>query len=208
MAGRARSGSNADGFGVGRSAPHPVLTGGIRSRSLQDSTHAVHAGDHGRAFAIEPGAACGVHEGGAGRGDRGPGTTGSASRCIGHPARSSRCSRRSIWPKRLSQQRIDPLIEESPELRELVMPSRSRDSGNTILGKRFPGGQLVLTGANSAVGLRSMPARWVFLDEVDAYPGDLDGEGDPIALAEARTISFWPQEQGVSRLDAHDQGLV
>ena len=92
--------------------------------------------------------------------------------------------------KRLSQQRIDPLIEESPDLRALVLPSRSRDAGNTILGKRFPGGQLILTGANSAVGLRSMPARWVFLDEVDAYPGDVDGEGDPIALAEARTISF------------------
>jgi phage terminase large subunit GpA-like protein len=92
--------------------------------------------------------------------------------------------------KRLSQQRLDPLIEESPELRERVAPSRSKDSGNTILAKRFPGGQLVLTGANSAVGLRSMPARWVFLDEVDAYPGDVDGEGDPIQLAEARTNSF------------------
>lgn len=113
--------------------------------------------------------------------------------------------------KRLSQQRIDPLIEESPELRELVMPSRARDSGNTILGKRFPGGQLILTGANSAVGLRSMPARWVFLDEVDAYPGDIDGEGDPIALAEARTISFGhrskvflastPTIKGVSRIE-------
>lgn len=113
--------------------------------------------------------------------------------------------------KRLSQQRIDPLIEESPELRALVMPSRSRDSGNTILGKRFPGGQLILTGANSAVGLRSMPARWVFLDEVDAYPGDLDGEGDPIALAEARTISFGhrskvflastPTIKGLSRIE-------
>src|SRR5690625_4105899 len=113
--------------------------------------------------------------------------------------------------KRLSQQRIDPLIEESAELRELVMPSRSRDSGNTILGKRFPGGQLILSGANSAVGLRSMPARWVFLDEVDAYPGDLDGEGDPIALAEARTISFGhrakvflastPTIRGLSRIE-------
>ena len=84
--------------------------------------------------------------------------------------------------KRLSQQRIDPLIEESPDLRALVLPSRSRDAGNTILGKRFPGSQLILTGANSAVGLRSMPARWVFLDEVDAYPGDVDGEGDPLIL--------------------------
>ncbi len=92
--------------------------------------------------------------------------------------------------KRLSQQRIEPLIEESPVLRSLIAPSRARDSGNTVLAKRFPGGVLVIAGANSAVGLRSMPARNVFLDEVDAYPGDLDGEGDPIKLAEARTISF------------------
>lgn len=92
--------------------------------------------------------------------------------------------------KRLSQQRVEPLIEESPALRELVPSARSRDSGNTVLAKRFPGGVLVIAGANSAVGLRSMPARNVFLDEVDAYPGDLDGEGDPIKLAEARTISF------------------
>ena len=92
--------------------------------------------------------------------------------------------------KRLSQQRIDPLIEEGPDLRALVLPSRSRDAGNTILGKRFPGGQLILTGANSAVGLRSKPARWVFLDEVDAYPGDVDGEGDPIALADGREVRY------------------
>ena len=89
--------------------------------------------------------------------------------------------------KRLSQQRIEPLIDESPELRALILPSRSRDSGNTVLAKKFAGGQLVLTGANSAVGLRSMPARYVFLDEVDAYEGDVDGEGDPVALAIART---------------------
>ena len=39
-----------------------------------------------------------------------------------------------------------------------------------MLSKEFPGGILVLTGANSATGLRSMPARYIFLDEVDAYP--------------------------------------
>jgi len=46
------------------------------------------------------------------------------------------------------------------------------------------------TGANSAVGLRSMTTRFVFLDEVDACPGDVAGEGDPIALAEARARTF------------------
>ena len=39
-----------------------------------------------------------------------------------------------------------------------------------------------MTGANSAVGLRSMPARYVFLDEVDAYPASADEEGDPVGL--------------------------
>ena len=42
--------------------------------------------------------------------------------------------------KRNSKQRIDPLIEESEVLRELVKERRSRDSGNTVLSKEFPGG--------------------------------------------------------------------
>jgi phage terminase large subunit GpA-like protein len=92
--------------------------------------------------------------------------------------------------KRFSEQRITPLIEETPRLKAHIMPSRSRDSGNTIWSKRFTGGQLVITGGNSAVGLRSMPARYVFCDEVDAYPGDIEGEGDPVALATARTRTF------------------
>ena len=113
--------------------------------------------------------------------------------------------------KRFSQQRIDPLIEESPSLREKVASARSRDSGNTVLSKEFPGGILVLTGANSAVGLRSMPVRYLFLDEVDAYPPSADDEGDPVALAEARTRTFsWrrkvflastPTIQGLSRIE-------
>jgi len=101
----------------------------------------------------------------------------------------------AVWPtvemaKRNSKQRIDPLIEESAVLQELISPARSRDSGNTILAKEFRGGVLVMTGANSAVGLRSMPVRYLFLDEVDGYPLDVEGEGDAIALAEARTRTF------------------
>ena len=92
--------------------------------------------------------------------------------------------------KRNSKQRIDSLIEESPVLAGLIAPSRSRDAGNTILAKEFRGGVLVMTGANSAVGLRSMPVRYLFLDEVDGYPLDVDGEGNAVALAEARTRTF------------------
>ena len=76
--------------------------------------------------------------------------------------------------KRFSRQRLDALIESTPALRELVKDPRSRDSGNTILAKEFRGGVLVMTGANSAVGLRSMPVRYLFLDEVDGYPLDVE----------------------------------
>ena len=85
--------------------------------------------------------------------------------------------------KRLSKQRIAPMIEEMPVLRDLISPSRERDSGNTVLVKEFRGGVLIMTGANSAAGLRSMPVKFLFLDEVDAYPSDVDGEGDPVKLA-------------------------
>ncbi|WP_373691407.1 phage terminase large subunit family protein [Endozoicomonas sp. YOMI1] len=41
-----------------------------------------------------------------------------------------------------------------------------------------------------AAGLRSMPARFLFMDEVDAYDDDVDGKGSPINLAIKRTATF------------------
>ena len=123
------------------------------------------------------------------------GATEMGSNWIGYVIHHAPGPMMAVWPtvemaKRNSKQRIDPLIEESPALLELIAPARSRDSGNTILAKEFRGGVLVMTGANSAVGLRSMPVRYLFLDEVDGYPLDVDGEGDAISLAEARTRTF------------------
>jgi phage terminase large subunit GpA-like protein len=93
--------------------------------------------------------------------------------------------------QRASKQRIDPMIENSPVLRNLVRDPRSRDSGNTILMKKFPAGFLVFAGANSAAGLKQMPVKNLFLDEVDEYPRDVDGQGHAVELAEARTRTFY-----------------
>jgi phage terminase large subunit GpA-like protein len=92
--------------------------------------------------------------------------------------------------KRYSKQRIASLIESTPVLRDKVEPARSRDSGNTLLEKEFDGGILVIAGANSAAGLRSMPARDLLFDEIDAYPMSIDEEGDPISIAEKRQDTF------------------
>lgn len=89
-----------------------------------------------------------------------------------------------------SKIRIAPMIAETPVLRERVADPRARDSSNTLFQKEFTGGFLAITGANSAVGLRSLPIRNLFLDEVDGYPADVDGEGDPVELAMKRTATF------------------
>ncbi len=122
----------------------------------------------------------------------------------------------AVWPsidmvRRNSRTRIDPLIEGTPALREKIAPARSKEPGNTVGLKEFPGGALVMTGANSATGLRSTPARYLVLDEVDAFPADADGEGDPVALAVQRTVTFrgrrkvflisTPTEAGISRIE-------
>jgi len=114
--------------------------------------------------------------------------------------------------RRFSRQRLDPMISTTPVLSDLIKPARSREGGNTLLIKEFPGGVLFLTGSNSATGVKSMPIRWLFCDEIDEYPGDVDGQGDPIALAEKRTTgpSFpqrkvflvsTPTVKGISRIE-------
>ncbi|RLJ34205.1 phage terminase large subunit GpA-like protein [Chryseobacterium sp. 7] len=90
----------------------------------------------------------------------------------------------------VSKTRIQPMLESSPSLAHKVKPPKSRDSGNTLTKKEFPGGILRLAGANSAAGLRNMPVKRLMLDEVDAYPVDLDTEGNPIDLAKKRTSTF------------------
>ena len=92
--------------------------------------------------------------------------------------------------ERISKQRLTPMINESPTLRSKVAEPKSRGSGNTVTMKEFRGGVLVIAGANSGAGLRSMPVRFLMEDEVDAYPTDVDGEGDPCKVAEKRTEAF------------------
>lgn len=89
-----------------------------------------------------------------------------------------------------SKRRIAPMIAACPTLREKVYAAKSRDSGNTITMKTFPGGSLAIIGANSPSDLASKPVRYIFLDEIDRFPLSAGTEGDPIELAERRTETF------------------
>jgi len=91
-----------------------------------------------------------------------------------------------------------------------VKDPRSRDSGNTLLHKTFPGGHITMAGANSPASLASRPIRIFLADEVDRYPLSAGTEGDPLNLGAKRTTTFFnrkkiytstPTIKGASRIE-------
>ncbi len=57
-----------------------------------------------------------------------------------------------------------------------------------MLARRFPGGSMRIVPARAPRNLRRLTARILLLDEVDGM--EITTEGDPITLAERRTLSF------------------
>lgn len=113
-----------------------------------------------------------------------------------------------------SKERLAPMIRDCASLRGKVKSPRSRDSGNTVLTKNFPGGNLAIAGANAPSGLAARPRRVVILDEIDRFPFSAGTEGDPCALAERRTETFFnavviktstPTVRGQSRIESEFQ---
>ena len=88
-----------------------------------------------------------------------------------------------------SKKKLMPMIRETDRIRGKIT-ERGRDSGNTILGKGFPGGFLTITGATSPKGLARDSIRVLFFDEIDRYPASAGSEGNPMRLAEKRTTGF------------------
>ena len=110
-----------------------------------------------------------------------------------------------------SGKRLTPMLRDTPCLRGKVAMEKSRSTENKILEKSFPGGYIVIAGANSAPSLKSRPVRILLFDEVDEAPQDLAGQGDPVELAIARTNAYpnrkivlasTPTLKGKSRIDA------
>lgn len=109
-----------------------------------------------------------------------------------------------------SKDRLANMIRDCDRLREKVKDPRSKDSSNTVLSKKFPGGNINIVGSNSASGLASRPIRILLCDEVDRYEASAGAEGDPISLAVKRTTTFWnrkifvtstPTIKGLSRIE-------
>lgn len=90
-----------------------------------------------------------------------------------------------ILAESISENRIQPMLRASPPLRQ-----RWKESASSRLEMQFDGMYMTLVGSNSPANLASKAIKYLFLDEVDKYPGASKKEADPISLARERTKTF------------------
>ncbi len=90
-----------------------------------------------------------------------------------------------------NSKKLQPCLEETEPTSHLVSRQTSRSAaGSTIYEKRFGRYTLSLALASSSADLRSKSIQKAFEDEIDEYPDDLEGQGSPFDMIEARQESF------------------
>jgi phage terminase large subunit GpA-like protein len=87
-------------------------------------------------------------------------------------------------------QKLNPLMQETPRVRDLLGGLRSRDAANRQDLIDFPGGVLFLSGGNSPNSYAQRSARLVLMDDLERFPVEVGDEGDPVALAKGRVKAF------------------
>ena len=94
-----------------------------------------------------------------------------------------------------SNRKLTPSLRAMPYLAKRISGGKSRDDIGGTFEKIYPGGMLKIAWAGSPANFRSLSCRVVILDDVDGFPMDADGEGDPLDLGKKRTDSFGMQRK-------------
>jgi phage terminase large subunit GpA-like protein len=120
------------------------------------------------------------------------GLTKSLIAAIGASAATDPCAIVLLLPtdddcRGISVDEVEPAFEQSPALRGLLGAGKS-DGRNTLTVKTLAGGgSLKILAARSPRNLRRHDAKKLFVDECDAM--EVTAEGDPILLAQKRTLA-------------------
>lgn len=85
-----------------------------------------------------------------------------------------------------SKERLTDMIRSTPALSEVIDETKS-----TLSYKAFPGGFLVLGGANTPNTFARRSVRVAFGDDLDRFPPTVGEEGDPFDLLSKRTNMFY-----------------
>jgi phage terminase large subunit GpA-like protein len=107
--------------------------------------------------------------------------------------------------------RFNRALSESDCLKELITTaSRNKKNTEDVIEYGI-GAKIVKAGANVSTDLRSDPFPYVACDEIDEFPAEIPGSGDPMTLIEGRQTTFsraktllvsTPKVEHTSRIDA------
>lgn len=91
----------------------------------------------------------------------------------------------------LSRERIQPMIDHSPDMKRAEVKGRKGEVSSTNLQKRSRNGTVInLVGSNAPAGLASRSIKVLLADEVDRFAVSAGHEGNPLALAMRRLNTF------------------
>lgn len=115
---------------------------------------------------------------------------------IGHTIDIEPCDQMIVQPTDgaltdFNSKKLQIAIDHSPALSSKVAPQTARSGkASTTYEKRYGASSLTLALASSTADLRSKSVKKAFEDEIDEYADDLDGQGSPFDMIEARQESF------------------
>ena len=88
-----------------------------------------------------------------------------------------------------AKDKLWPSIEKTPRIAKKIYP-RKKDGGSSVMDVRFPGGNLKIAYAFTTSTFASVSRRIVIKDDLDRWPDDVKGEGNPSVLADKRADAF------------------
>lgn len=87
-------------------------------------------------------------------------------------------------------QKLNPLLTDTPVIRDILGGIRSRDAANSKDMIDIPGGIVFLAGGNSPNSYAQKSVRFLMQDDLDRFPSRVGDEGDPVGLARGRVKAF------------------
>ena len=104
--------------------------------------------------------------------------------------------------------KFDPIMRANPTIKA-KFGQGARSTGDTVSEKLYPGGFLKFLSANTEASMRSYSVAVMTADEIDTYPANVGGNGDPITQLTKRTNTFADTRKLIfSSTPANDYSLI
>lgn len=91
---------------------------------------------------------------------------------------------------KFSIEKLKPYVENCAAMADKMDVTTTRQTGNSLLRRSFPGGYMSLIGSNAAGGVKGTSTPVVFVEEPDDATDNVQGQGDSVTMLYERTKRY------------------